>query len=75
MKEVPIIGPNPKRFKREIRARLSNPTIRQALLVTRSNGGDHTMVLLNLDETVSHTIALLEWAKLNVFENWVSERR
>jgi hypothetical protein len=67
VREVPIIGPNRKRFKRFVRARASDPKLVQAVLITERYDGSFQMTWLHHGQRVSSMLGLLELTKLDLF--------
>ena len=66
------IGPRAeiKTFHRRVRALLAHPEIYQAVLVVKRRGPKFAprVLVMDLDGRVSETIGMLEWAKLNIFD-------
>ena len=69
------IGKNTKWFTRRVRATLTNPRLRQALLVTEEIGGEGCTYVLNGELSIRETMGLLDWAKYDIWEDYMKRRR
>ena len=69
------IGKDVKVFTRQVRAHIANPGVRQAILTIREMDGSGLTLVLNPEENMQVMIGMLEWAKLDVWENYMKRRR